>query len=68
MCGFIGFTGETEHRKEVIRKMADRIIHRGPDSEGYFLAFMIDLERLSPLWEVPSLLWEGGTGVYEKVS
>lgn len=43
MCGFIGFTGETEHRKEVIRKMADRIIHRGPDSEGYFLD-----ESLSP--------------------
>lgn len=38
------------------------------NSEGYFLAFMIDRERLSPLWEVPSLLWEGGTGVYEKVS
>ncbi len=37
MCGFIGFVGEIEHRKEVIRKMADRIIHRGPDSDGYFL-------------------------------
>ena len=37
MCGFIGFTGEVEHRKEVIRKMADRIIHRGPDMEGYFV-------------------------------
>ena len=37
MCGFIGFVGEIEHRKEVIRRMADRIIHRGPDSDGYFL-------------------------------
>ncbi len=37
MCGFIGFVGEIEHRKEVARKMADRIIHRGPDMEGYFL-------------------------------
>ncbi|MCQ2457036.1 MAG: asparagine synthase (glutamine-hydrolyzing), partial [Clostridia bacterium] len=36
MCGFVGFTGETEHRKEVVRKMADRIVHRGPDSDGYF--------------------------------
>ena len=35
MCGFIGFTGECEHRKEVIREMADKIIHRGPDMEGY---------------------------------
>ena len=29
MCGFIGFTGECEHRKEVIRKMADKIIKDG---------------------------------------
>ena len=38
MCGFIGFTGETEHRKEVIRSMADKIIHRGPDMEGYYVS------------------------------
>lgn len=38
MCGFIGFTGECEHRKEVIRKMADKIIHRGPDMEGYYVS------------------------------
>ncbi len=43
MCGFIGFVGEIEHRKEVIRKMADRIVHRGPDSEGYFIS-----DELSP--------------------
>lgn len=38
MCGFIGFTDErTPKEKQVIaKKMADRIIHRGPDSEGYF--------------------------------
>ncbi len=38
MCGFIGFTGELEHRKEVIRAMADKIIHRGPDMEGYYVS------------------------------
>jgi len=38
MCGFIGFTGECEHRKEVIREMADKIIHRGPDMEGYYVS------------------------------
>lgn len=38
MCGFIGFTDKrTPKEKQVIaKKMADRIIHRGPDSEGYF--------------------------------
>lgn len=38
MCGFIGFTGLIDHREAVIKKMADRIIHRGPDSDGYFVS------------------------------
>ena len=37
MCGFAGFTGIIDKRETVIRKMADRIIHRGPDSDGYFI-------------------------------
>ena len=38
MCGFVGFTDkrEAEQKQPIIKKMADRIIHRGPDSEGYF--------------------------------
>lgn len=38
MCGFIGFTDlrPEEEKKAIAKKMADRIIHRGPDSEGYF--------------------------------
>ncbi len=35
MCGFAGFTGIIDRRETVIRKMADRIVHRGPDSDGY---------------------------------
>ena len=38
MCGFIGFTGIIDQREDVIRKMADRIVHRGPDSDGYHLS------------------------------
>jgi len=38
MCGFIGFTGIIDKREDVIHKMADRIIHRGPDSDGYHLS------------------------------
>lgn len=37
MCGFCGFTGEVASRDEVLRQMADKITHRGPDSEGYYL-------------------------------
>ncbi len=35
MCGFIGFTGIIDRREDVIRRMAERIIHRGPDSGGF---------------------------------
>lgn len=38
MCGFIGFTGIIDRREDVIRRMADRIIHRGPDSDGYHIS------------------------------
>ena len=36
MCGFCGFTGELADREQVIREMAERITHRGPDSEGIY--------------------------------
>ncbi len=38
MCGFCGFEDKLnkEEKQRVIEKMADRIIHRGPDSSGYF--------------------------------
>ena len=37
MCGFVGFTGYLQNRNEIIKKMADRIIHRGPNMEGYYV-------------------------------
>lgn len=37
MCGFAGFTGYLEKRKDILNKMTERIIHRGPDSSGSFL-------------------------------
>ena len=36
MCGICGFTGDIEKRSEILRKMADVITHRGPDSDGYY--------------------------------
>ena len=31
MCGFVGFTGKLENKKEILNKMTARIFHRGPD-------------------------------------
>lgn len=38
MCGFVGFTGKLENKEVYLKKMTDRIIHRGPDMEGEFLS------------------------------
>lgn len=37
MCGICGFTGDRVESKAVLKEMMDKIIHRGPDSEGKFL-------------------------------
>ena len=37
MCGICGFTGKLPDSKEVLTRMMDRIIHRGPDSAGQFI-------------------------------
>ena len=34
MCGFCGFTGELIESDEILTKMMDKIVHRGPDSAG----------------------------------
>lgn len=38
MCGFVGFIGKQKKsvKEKIIKSMADAIIHRGPDSEGYY--------------------------------
>ena len=38
MCGFVGFIDKNKKEKKntIIKKMADTIIHRGPDSDGYY--------------------------------
>ena len=37
MCGFSGFTGMYPNREELIKKMSERIVHRGPDMGGYYI-------------------------------
>lgn len=36
MCGIVGFVSKESNKDKIIKKMADRIIHRGPDSEGFY--------------------------------
>ena len=37
MCGFVGFVDKTKNKDITIKKMADLIKHRGPDSDGYYV-------------------------------
>lgn len=37
MCGFVGFTNTIDNSNKVLGEMMDKIIHRGPDSEGRFI-------------------------------
>lgn len=36
MCGIVGFYSEEKNKETIIKKMADRIKHRGPDGDGYY--------------------------------
>lgn len=40
MCGFVGFTAvdyDQRTNEAIVKDMADRIAHRGPDDEGFFV-------------------------------
>ena len=37
MCGIAGLITKNKEKDEIIRKMSERIKHRGPDGEGYFI-------------------------------
>ena len=52
MCGIVGiyrFDRQAEVREESLRAMADAIVHRGPDDEGFFASGNVGLgmRRLS---------------------
>ena len=36
MCGIAGFTGNIDNRADVVTRMSDSIVHRGPDSAGLY--------------------------------
>lgn len=37
MCGIVGILSKDKNKEEVIKKMSERISHRGPDGEGYYI-------------------------------
>jgi len=37
MCGICGFTGRLATSEEILKKMQNKIIHRGPDSGGQYI-------------------------------
>ncbi len=37
MCGIIGFVSPKGEKEKIIKKMTDRLIHRGPDEEGFYI-------------------------------
>ncbi len=49
MCGIVGFIDKEKNKDKIIKKMADRIAHRGPDGEGYYTDDIVALghRRLS---------------------
>lgn len=49
MCGIAGFVSTRKEKKEIVKNMCDKIIHRGPDSEGYYTDKLVALghRRLS---------------------
>lgn len=37
MCGLVGFVSKDKNKRKIIKDMADIIVHRGPDSDGYYV-------------------------------
>ena len=37
MCGIVGFINKEKNKKKIITEMAEKISHRGPDGEGFYI-------------------------------
>lgn len=37
MCGIVGFVSDKPNKAKIIKNMTDKIMHRGPDGEGYYI-------------------------------
>ncbi|MDF2567094.1 MAG: hypothetical protein K0R90_550 [Oscillospiraceae bacterium] len=49
MCGYVGFTNDIEQADETLKNMMNKIVHRGPDSEGVYVddGIALGFRRLS---------------------
>lgn len=49
MCGIVGFINKEDNKEKIIKTMTDKLIHRGPDGEGYYCDELVALghRRLS---------------------
>ncbi len=49
MCGFCGYINKKEKDTNIIKEMSKKIIHRGPDSEGFYCDELLNMafRRLS---------------------
>ena len=36
MCGIAGYVGNVSYDSQLIKKMTDTMVHRGPDGEGHW--------------------------------
>ena len=68
MCGLVGILGEGARDAGLLRAMADTIVHRGPDDEGYWIDAdagvalghrRLSIVDLSPLGHQPMLSADG---------
>ena len=50
MCGIAGYLGGKPDKK-ILKKMTDRIKHRGPDAEGFYIDEKVGLADLKIMLE-----------------
>ncbi len=62
MCGICGFFGKKKNKREIVEKMKEKLVHRGPDAQGSFVndSVALGFRRLS------IIDLEGGPAAYEK--
>ena len=49
MCGICGFFGKKKNKREIVEKMKEKLVHRGPDAQGSFVndSVALGFRRLS---------------------
>ena len=56
ICGKLNFDRDEVVSPSLLKAMADSIVHRGPDDDGYYTSGQIGLSRLSAMMVSPPSL------------